>query len=121
MMRASETLSVSGGFVRDSQNNMKFHTVTVTRTQPDHSTVTRFVWDTTWEPEAVVVIEMIHDKAETVKLYRTSDARQIFLGLINAGRVAYGSASFVWDSDKTNINDDMHKALSLLRLNAPGS
>ncbi len=97
---------------------MKFHTVTVTRSQPDHSTVQRFVWETTWNPEAVVVIEMIHDKAETVTLYPTAHARQIFLGLINAGRIAYGTASFVWDSEKTMLSDEMHKALRLLRLNS---
>jgi len=95
-------------------------TVSVWNTKSDRESHIRFVWPTTRDPEAIVIIEMVHDIAISVKLYPTDKAREVYLGLLNAGRKANGTGWMVHDSTKLVLKDDMHMALRMLRLNAPG-
>jgi len=99
---------------------MLFHSETVSNPKSDSTTHVRFVWPTTRDPEAIVIIEMVHDLAISVKLYPTDKAREVYLGLLNAGRKANGTGHMVHDSTKLVLKDDMHTALRMLRLNAPG-
>ena len=99
---------------------MLFHSDLVLNRKSDATTYIRFVWETTRDPEAVAVIEMVHDEPLTVKLMPTAVARQMYLGLLNAGRKANGTGWMVHDSTKLVLKDDMHMALRMLRLNAPG-
>ena len=100
---------------------MKFHIVSVTLPPTGLSRIYRFVWQTTRNPQAVVIIELKHGKAESVKLYPAAIAREMYLKLMKSGRRGGGDGTFVWDTDRVTINDDLHMALRMLRLNAPGS
>ncbi len=100
---------------------MLFHSELISNPRSDSSTSIRFVWQTTRNPEAVAVIETVHDETLSVKLMPTDKARQMYLGLLNAGRLTSGTGWMVHDSCKLVMKDDMHMALRMLRLNAPGS